>query len=142
MYRAGISGHWVRSWGVRFSDLGSKARGRVWGAQPLGAGVGGDRWARAWMDVRGTEPSAGMGVQGNGGYLGPDKGTLGLIRTQGTPNPSAEGVGWGLEAAGVRGLQLKEGRRARLGVALGPDGDARPDRAGGRDRGCGDWIGG
>lgn len=45
-------------------------------------------------------------------------------------------------AAGVRGLQLEEGRRARLGVALGPDGDARPDRAGGRDRGCGDWIGG
>lgn len=49
---------------------------------------------------------------------------------------------WRKKAAGVRGLQLEEGRRARLEVALGPDGDARPDRAGGRDRGCGDWIGG
>jgi hypothetical protein len=46
------------------------------------------------------------------------------------------------KAAGVRGLQLEEGRGARLGVALGPDGDARPDRAGERDRGCGNCIGG
>lgn len=44
------------------------------------------------------------------------------------------------KAAGVRGLQLEKGRRARLGVALGPDGDAGPDRAEGRDgvRGL-DW---
>lgn len=30
----------ARSWGLRLSDLGSKARSRVWGAEPRGAGMG------------------------------------------------------------------------------------------------------
>lgn len=84
--------------------------------------MGGDRWARAWMDVRGTEPSAGEGVQGNGGYLAPDKGALGLIRAQGPPNPSAEGAGWGLEEEGSWGAgpAAGGGTQSQAGGGAGP----------------------